>query len=151
MKRSSPLLLAGCLLALTGCVRSYRVADVRSRLDRTVSKIDQATRETEADVAEMRKICEPLLSGHPPLREILERLDATVVALRSHQQEVAGLRRRLDQVAQPEVCEDSPEGEQIRQLQADYTAIARKVEQTVERYKTDANQLLAAVQQAQGR
>lgn len=148
------LLAALCTLALglTGCVRHYKTADVRARLDGALSKIDAALRQTEQDVAEMRRLCLPLMPSRPRLRFILKRIDASVAALRGYRGEVLRLRTEFEEMARgrSRIREDRPQWQQLQRLQRRYETVGDEAAKAVEQYKDQANQLLKAVKQAHG-
>jgi DNA repair ATPase RecN len=147
-------LAALCVLALglTGCVRYTRTADVRSRLDGALSKIDAALRQTEQDVGAMRRLCLPLMPSRPRLRFILKRIDASVAALHSYRGEILKLRTEFERMARgrSRIREDRPQWQQLQQLQRRYETVGDEAAKAVEQYKDQATQLLDAVKQAHG-
>jgi len=146
-------LLCALTLGLPGCVRYYKTADVRARFSGALTEIDQALRQTEEDVAEMRRLCRPLMPTRPRLRVVLERIEASITALRGYRLEVLKLRTEFERMARRtpnRIPEDRPQWQQLQLLQRRYEAIGDKAVQAVEQYKEQADQLLAAVKQAHG-
>lgn len=149
---ASVLLLALLPVGAAGCVRYYKTADVRSRLDSALAQIDKALRQTEADVQKMREICRPLIPTHPRLRFLLKRIDGSLRTLRGYRGDVLRLREEFERLVRgrARIREDQPEWQQLQRLQQRYEAIGKQAEQAVDQFKQHADQLLAAVKQAHG-
>ncbi len=129
-----------CLLWLTGCVRYYKVDNIRARLVDGVHRLDRAVGKAQADFDQKKARC---AGAMPRCADLLGRMGRSLARVRGHREELVRIQRDFDRLARGKkrIRSDRPEWMPLKQLKARLEQVQQKVDTAGKEYARLSNEL----------
>jgi TolA-binding protein len=153
MRRLSWIAVALALAALTqGCVRYYRVKDVRQSMSRGLAKLSDAVKRAEADLAHKRRIAARHDAGSARAEQQLDTMAGAIHKLRELRVELLELKTGFEKLAHGRrvIRSDSPEWHAVQEIRAQSEALTEQVESAAGTYEEASQELERVVRERAG-
>ena len=137
-----------CLISVSGCVRYYKVQDIRSRLAGSVQEMDRIMGKIGADLQGKKIRC---VNSGALCGDLIGRMKRSLQEIRGHRDNLVRIQGDFDRLAggKKRIRSDHPQWEPLQQLKAREERLQAQAAAAGKKYQQQTNTLAKRLQMDQ--